>query len=204
MAKSAITCPQCGAERLKENAEINRAARKGVPLYCGRACANVGRRTRFDAEGNHLSPSEWAKRADAKAAKAEYDRERRARLGEALRKEKRDAYYRNHEENLRKQAIVREQRRQRHAENPEEGEAYRAVMKALRERPEWKRHKRDYDRRYRAKRMYGDFGGAHVALMELSDEINARTTFTERAISKGTLNKSQQRRREWEKDNPPT
>src|SRR5262249_31406970 len=64
-------------------------------------------------------------------------------------------------------------------------------------RPEYKAKKRQYDREYRA-REYGEYGDAFNILLDLERELDARASWYERANQKGTINKTQKRKRDYE------
>lgn len=173
---TAIICPQCGQRAIKATGSVNRSRAKGAPIYCGKACSGIARRDlRSDQQ-----------RRDAKA---DYDQRRREQLGEALLEAKRAAY-RNAVENdtnrLRaSQKAQREQRREQHL-------SYCRT-------PNYREWKSGYDRRHRAEKEYGPFADAALTLLALQEEINSRSTWLERAAAKGTLCKSQQRKRQYGK-----
>lgn len=171
-----VTCAQCGTVSYKPVGAVNRSQAKGAPLYCNRECAGIGRRKNRTAnEKKHL--------------KAEYDRKRRAELGDALLAEKRAAYHAKVAvDPVSARAKEREARQRR---MPKHVEYCR--------RPEYRKWKAQYDRQYLARKQFGDFGEAAIVLNDLCSEIASRSTFTERAILKGTLNKHTQRRREYER-----
>ncbi len=174
----ARTCPQCGEGFYAPVGHVNRAAKIGSPLYCGRACSGLARR-----KADKLTGEAW------RAHKAEYDRQRREKLGEALLAEKRAAYY---------------------ARVAREGEVLRAKQKAYRDanmarhveycrRPEYKAAKSDYDRRFRAKKNYGPFAEAFLVLQDVENEIASRASRQEIYAQNGIVNKSLRRKREYEK-----
>lgn len=169
MSRTRIICAQCGGAAMKEIGGVNRAIRKGAPLYCNRDCAGLARRT-------------FASDADKRAAKAAYDRqycERNPRCPV-----ERAAYYQRTRDPAR-EAVRRKARMPQHIEYCR--------------RPEYRRWKAQYDRQYRAGKEFGDFGEASIILNVLCSEIAARSTFNERAAEKGTLNKHQSRRRDYER-----
>ena len=51
---------------------------------------------------------------------------------------------------------------------------------------------------YRAKKEYGEFWESALIINQLEKEIAERSDFTELAIQKGTLNKRQTRKRNYE------
>lgn len=101
--------------------------------------------------------------------KAEYDRKYRAEHRDRLCQQKRDRYYANHEESLRKHAARRAATRA----EPEAHAAEKAYKREYQSRPGWKEHKRQYDRRYRAEREFGQgpLAEAVVLLRELEEEL---------------------------------
>jgi len=66
-------------------------------------------------------------------------------------------------------------------------------------RPEYRKWKAEYDRKYLARKQFGSFGEAAIVLNELIAEIGERSTFTERAVDKDTLNKRNTRRRDYDR-----
>lgn len=128
-----------------------------------------------------------------KAIKAEYDRQRRDALGELLRTKKREAYRANHSENLAKQRVKRAQL----YSDPVALADYREKLKEIRSRPEWKKHKRQYDRRYRAEKKVGpEWADSYLALLDLENEVDEMVpNRMDLYVMKGTLNKAQMRKR---------
>ena len=169
MALIAIVCAQCGLIAQKEAGGVNRSVRIGAPVFCSRGCAGLARRdNRTEAE--------------RKAIKAAYDAEYRMREPERRRAE-RAAYYQRTRDPVR-EAEIRKRRMPQHVEYCR--------------RPEYRKWKAQYDRRYLARKQFGSFGEAAIVLNELCSEIASRSTFNERAADKGTLNKHLQRRRDYE------
>lgn len=163
------TCEHCGVDFDALLAEV----RLGRCRFCSRACS--GARRRMDADVK-------------RAKKAEYDRQRRAALGEALLQQKRESYYANREQHLARMAEIRS--------DPEYRERHRAYIAEYQSRPEWKEHKRSYDRRYRCERQYGDFAEAASVLIDLEAEI--RRACPDRSViyqMNGTQNKHTRRHR---------
>jgi len=176
VSKVAIICAHCGSVAYKEAGGVNRSRGRGAPVFCSRECSGARRRIERSTE-------------EKRALKAEYDRKRRAELGEALLAEKREA------------------RRRLLAENPQ---LVRAREKANRDankerhleycrRPEYKKWKSQYDQKHRARKWFGDFGEAAIILNQLIAEISTRATRTEIYRANGTLNKHQERRRDYER-----
>ena len=177
MALVKIICEHCGDECQKESGHVNRSRKNGAPLFCSRDCSGAQRRL-------HRGDDE------KKALKAEYDRRRRhGELADELRQKKRDAYY------------------ERLARDPQ---GLRAAQKALRQkrkaahveycrRPEYKAWKQEYDRQHRAGKFYGPFAEAFLILQDLENEIASRAIRYEIYSANGTLNKTQRRKRDYEK-----
>lgn len=155
---------------MKESGGVNRAVQRGAPVYCDRECAGKSRRVfRTDSE----------KRAEKAAYDAEYRERNRAAL-----KAKKTAYYASH--------VDREKEREtRKKRMPQHVEYCR--------RPEYKKWKTQYDRKYRARKRYGDFGAAAIVLRDLEVEISSRASRIEISRTNGTLNKHQTRRRDYER-----
>lgn len=170
MSKVQIICAQCGETATKEAGGVSRSRSLGAPLFCSRQCsANARRVSRTDAE--------------KRAAKAAYDVE-----------------YRNRDVGARKAAKAEYHRRtynpmtaagKRKARMPSHVEYCR--------RPEYRKWKAEYDRKYLARKQFGPFGEAAIILNQLEAEIFSRASWIEIRATNGTLNKHQQRRREYER-----
>lgn len=176
MVLVSFNCAHCGAETAKEAGSVNRARRKGAPLYCGRACSGLGRRVERPLD-------------ERKAMKAEYDRQRRAELGDALLAKKRAAYH---------AAVAADPEGMRSKERAHRKKRSAQHREYCR-RPEYKQWKKTYDRQHRARKEFGDFGEAAIILNDLISEINSRTSRTEIYRQNGTLNKWIARRRDYER-----
>lgn len=170
-----VRCTHCNELSFKPVRDVNRAEAKGAPLYCDRTCAGAARRS---------NKTLAQKRAD----KAEYDRARRAALGERLLAKKRAAYHAEVKANPEK---VRERERRNRAKRKNAHAEYCR-------RPEYREWKQSYDRRYRADRIYGPFAQAFLTLRDLETELAGRASKYERYSENGTLNKCQRRKRDYE------
>ena len=168
--KNIITCPQCKNTFIAENGRINRARKINAPLYCGKDCAGKGRRLKNP-------PSE----EERKAAKAEYDRRRRMENHDEIKRKKREYYYRNHDVISKKLASYRKENMHRHVEYCRQ--------------PEYKKYKKQYDRKYRANKFYGEYAEAFLLLQDIDGEIKSQSDDYGIRLANGTLNKAQQRRR---------
>lgn len=160
------TCPYCEQEFIAATGRFSRAQQIGAPLYCSRECAGLVRRS-YKAE------------EDRKAEKAAYDRKRREENAEKIKQQKAEYFKRTYDPI--KAAVERKARIQRHIEYCR--------------RPEYKEWKREYDREYRAKRLYGEFAEAFLTLQNVEQEILSRATRYEIDIANEKLCKAQKRRR---------
>jgi hypothetical protein len=176
VSKTAIICAHCGAEAYKLSGGVNRARRAGSPLYCSRACAGLAHRVIRTT-------------AEAAALKADYDRRRRAELGEALLAEKRAAY---------RDRLARDPEGLRAAQKKNRDQRKGAHVEYCR-RPEYRAWKKSYDRQHRAVKFFGPFADAFLALQDLETEIASRASRYEIYSENGTLNKCLKRKREHAK-----
>lgn len=171
--KMKFVCAYCKKEADKPTGEVNRALRKGLPLHCNRTCAGLGRR-----DTRTLQEKREAKRI--------YDTEYRSKNKEMLKAKKAKFY---------KETMTPEKRKR-------EREYRKATMARHVEycrRPEYKQYKRTYDRVFRAKKYYGDFWECFLLTQDIDSEIATRIDNYNLYLSKGTLNKSQQRKRDYER-----
>lgn len=130
------TCPQCRNPFEAKTAHVNRAAKIGAPLYCGKVCAGLARRNK-----NPPTPEQ------RRAAKSAYDaRRREGPQREVILAKKRDHYYANHERLKAKHAEYRAAHMDRHVEYCRQ--------------PEYRAKKSVYDRRRRAEMDFGGFSEA--------------------------------------------
>lgn len=176
MSKVAIICDHCGVTAYKEAGGVNRSRGKGAPIFCSKECSGAHRRIERSTD-------------EKKALKAEYDRKRRAELGDAYREEKRQARLRLLAKNPQlvraREKAHRDARKQQHVEYCR--------------RPEYRKWKAQYDQKYCARKGFGDFGEAAIILNQLIAEISTRATRTEIYRANGILNKHQERRRDYER-----
>ena len=170
MVMVACTCPQCGCAFLAETGQVNRAKRSGSPKYCGRICSGLGRRN---------GKTQEQKRNE----KSEYDRARRKELADRIKAEK-AAYYQRTKDPI-KEAAKRKYRMPRHLEYCR--------------RPEYREWKRKYDEVYRAKTKHGEFWESAILALEIRRTCLELSDDTEIRRQKGTLNKHQNRRRNYDR-----
>ncbi len=134
-----IVCEQCGAEAELTSGHINRARKNGKRLFCGLECSGMARRTSQEKK---------------KARKAEYDRNRREKLGDQIRAAKAEAYKRNFDRD--KEREIRKKRMPGHVEYCR--------------RPEYREYKSEYDKK-RTDKEYGEYAECARLLNELKAEI---------------------------------
>ena len=169
MALKLFTCP-CGRTAEKESGAINHAEKQGLRIYCTRECAGIHRRKNKTSE-------------QKKEEKRLYDIEYRSKNRDLL-KEKKAAYYReNH--NREKE---REQRKKRSAQHVQ-----------YCQRPEYRMWKKGYDRQYRPMKFYGEFAECHLLVLSIRDECLERMDDRDIRNLNGTLNKKQERRRDYDR-----
>lgn len=161
-----VVCEQCGNEFERCVGHVNRARKKGYGLFCGRRCAGLARRT-------------TKTKAQRVAEKAEYDREYRARNSDMLKRKK--AAYHKRTYDPAKAAVERKKRSAAHAEYCR--------------RPEYRAWKRKYDKKHRARKMFGEFADAYLVLGDLDREVLSRMSRYEIGLANGTINKALTRKR---------
>lgn len=169
MSTKSFTCAYCGKEQQKRSGEVNRALRSNRSLFCDRMCSGMWHRTNKTE-------------SEKKEAKRIYDIGYRERNKDALKKSK-AAYFKRAYDPV-KAAAERKLHMDRH-------------VKYCRT-PTYKAYKSEYDKRRRSSR-FGDFAEAYMLLLDIDREIKKRATDYEIRIQNGTINKQQQRRREYER-----
>lgn len=163
-------CAHCGEEAEKPSGHVNRSRAQGMRIFCSKVCSGLARRKEKTAE-------------QRKEEKRLYDIQYRARDVEE-RKRRKAEYYRRTKDRV-KEAETRKRRMPQHVEYCR--------------RPEYRQWKKSYDRQYRAHKHYGDFADCFLLVMEIRDECLSRMTDYEIRLEKGTLNKSLQRKRDYER-----
>ena len=148
---------------------VARLPRAGLKLFCNRICFGLSRRKEKSV-------------AQKKAEKRLYDMQYRKLNAVKLKTEK--AAWFKHTYDPKKARVIRHKNMARHVEYCR--------------RPEYRAWKSQYDAAYRAKKDYGPFWEAAMLLVEIDNEIGQRATNEELAFAKGTVNKAQTRRREYE------
>lgn len=165
-----FTCHQCGNPAEQPASAVNRARRRGAHLFCDRACAGIARRL-------EISP------AEKKARKQVYDANRRKELRDELLAAKREYHKRTYDPVV--AAVKRKARMPYHVEYCR-SEKYR----------EWKR---EYDRRYRSLKEYGEFADCFMLVMDIRAECLSQFSDYDIRYSKGGIGKAQNRKRDHEK-----
>lgn len=165
-----FNCAQCGTLTDRPSGHVNRARARGNSLYCSKECSGLGRRKGLTVE-------------QRKEAKRLYDIEYRARDPEGRKALKAEYYRRTHDPV--REAEIRKKRMPLHVEYCR--------------RPEYREWKRDYDRNYRAVKVYGDFAECFLLVQDIRDECLSRMSDYEIRMENGTLNKSLQRKRDYER-----
>jgi hypothetical protein len=159
-----FNCAYCRSECDKPTGRVRRAKRRGLNLYCDRKCAGLGRR-------KNISKQELVER------KRLYDIEYRKKNREKLKAKKAAYFQRTYDPQ--KAAIERKKNMHRHIEYCR--------------RPEYKEWKRNYDRIYRAKKIYGDYWESHLAIVDIENIV--RPDKYEIDLNAGRLNKAKRRKR---------
>lgn len=123
---------------------------------------------------------------DLKAKKEKkrlYDIEYRKKNREILKLKKAAYYQRTRDPE--KEKLLREKNKQRHLE-------YCRT-------PEYRKWKKQYDQKYRDKKVFGEFHESQRLLIELEKELDKQSAKYDRRYLSGRLNKKMNRRRYYEK-----
>lgn len=163
-----IVCPQCGKKADKRTGCVKRARSIGAPVYCGRKCAGLARRVKRTID---------EKRKD----KAIYDELYRAKNRDRLKKSKAEYFQKVYKENPEKFRLQRISRRQ--------------YNKDFKRTPEYRKYKHEYDKKYRAKKEYGEFWESFILLRNIENQIPNREVMQQNNLH----NKTQKRKRNYEK-----
>jgi hypothetical protein len=165
-----VLCSYCGKPVNQTTGAINRAKKHGRGIYCNRECSGLGRR-------KNKTP---AKRKEEKRL---YDMEYRNRNKDLLKEKKAEWFKRTYDV-----SNAREKRKSRSAFHAE-----------YCRRPEYKEWKKIYDQQYRAKKLFGDYWESSILLTSIEKEVIERVDRVEIYAIRGTLNKKQNRRRDYER-----
>lgn len=148
-----LKCSQCGCDFKKSIGHYNRAMKEGLNVYCSRVCGGIGRRKNFTID-------------EKKRLKSEYDRKRRIELGDELLAKRLEYYYENRDKILASQTIYRKKHMQRHVEYCRQ--------------PEYREYKKGYDKKYNAKKNYGEFYEAALIVNDIETIVDSREVFREK------------------------
>lgn len=159
-----VICNYCGQECEKHLGHYNRSTSIGAPLYCNQTCAGLGRRSNKTIE-------------QRKAEKAQYDIDYRNKNLETKKIKAHEYFKRTYDPH--KAAIVRKERMPKHIEYCRQ--------------PKYKKWKVEYDKRYHAKKEFGEFAEVHLILVELEKELDTKQI----KYDNGLINKAQKRKRQW-------
>lgn len=163
-----VRCAHCKQWTEKERGHVNRSRKVGMKFFCDHRCFGLARRT-YKPKAQKVE--------EKRLYDAEYRRKNRARL----RAEKRAYFQRTYDPV--KAAIERKASMARHV--------------AYCRRPEYKRWKKRYDQRFRAKKFFGPYAEAFLLLQKIEHEVSNRITNYEVRQINGTLNKTLQRKRAY-------
>ena len=172
MALGKFKCRWCGKTGWKPNGHINRSHSIKAPLYCSVSCSGYARRNGKDKEQKKLE-------------KRLYDMEYRKKNRAILKAKKAAAYQERPQWRREYEKEYRKKNMQRHVKYCS--------------RPEYKEWKQKYDEQYRAKKEVGEFWEAFILAIHIDKEVKSRLGKADLAVAKGYYNKSQQRRRAYEK-----
>lgn len=157
-------CHYCGKIFEIKTGYYNRAMQMGNNVYCSRKHAGLGRRTNETVE-------------EKKLIKYFYDAFRNIVFEEKFRKQAAEYFKKDYAANPEK---YKEQRKRRYPEH----------LKYL-QRPEYKKWKQEYDKKYRAKKVYGQLWESAIALNELAKIVDNRQAKQQQK----SINKTQNRKR---------
>jgi len=161
-----VKCPICLNEINQPQTAINIAIKQCKSIYCGRKCAGIGRRDKRTDE-------------QKKEDKRIYDEKYRLENQKMLKAKKAEYFQKTYD--IEKAKIERKKRSKEHAEYCRQ--------------PEYKVWKKEYDRKYKAKKNYGEFWESAVISMEIREECLERETNYEIKLNNGLLCKTQRRKR---------
>ena len=164
-------CQNCHCEFECATGAFNRARKNGFRVFCSRSCAGMARRS-------------TASLPERRAAKAEYDRLYREKNFARIKAKKAEYFRRTYDSD--EARVARKERMPLHVEYCR--------------RPEYQAWKSEYDRQRRASE-YGEFAECYLLTLEIRRESLTQADDYEIRKSAGTINKHQQRKREYERLN---
>jgi len=152
-------CDYCGKESERYVGHINRARKLNAGLYCDRKCASLGHRTNETEEEKKVY-KQWY---DLFIRVSMTDEEKVIRMMNAAILNQLD--YRANPEKYRE---IRKRKMPKHIEYCRQ--------------PKYKEYKKGYDEQYRAKKYYGDYWEAAIALKNLENEVDGREAFKQNKL----------------------
>lgn len=171
-----LVCCYCGKSfKVKQNniGQRKKSIRLGLPIYCGITCAGLGRRTNETPE-------------EKKVYKQWYDLFIRASRTEdeqiLFRLQRLVLFHLDYRANPEKYRKDRQMRMAAHVEYCRQ--------------PKYKEYKKGYDEQYRAKKDYGEYWEAAIALKKLDKEIDYRES---KRLNKIYNKSTTKRKRAWQK-----
>jgi hypothetical protein len=164
-----FSCAYCGKLTSRPAGHVNRSHAQGLRLYCGRVCSGLGRRVERTLD-------------EKRELKRLYDIEYRE-INRDRRRAQRAAYHKATYDPI-AAAEKRKKRMPLHVEYCR--------------RPEYRKWKSGYDKRYRALSLFGSYADCFLLLQDIENEIAARMTKYEIKLANGTINKAMKRRRDYE------
>ena len=166
MARSLIKCAYCGTDVEKENGAINRARKQDKPIYCGRMC--------FGLDHKGFKTGEQKRKE-----KREYDKQYRKENIVLLKAKKAEYFKQTYDPE--KARIDRKKRAGYHAEYCRQ--------------PEYRKWKKEYDREYRAKKLFGEYWECYLLTLDIREECLEQASDYDIRKANETINKAQQRKR---------
>lgn len=157
-----MKCAHCGLELNKSNGAINRAKKDNRLLFCNRTCFGLSKRLNKSKD-------------QIKEEKRLYDIQYRNKNSELIKVK--NAAFAKTEAGRAMQKRNRNKRKEQHL-------AYCST-------PEYRACKKEYDKKHRAKKLYGELWESSLILNEIINQIDTK----ELRFDKGLYNKSQKRKR---------
>lgn len=163
-----IVCNHCGKNVDKRQCDIDRAKKINAPLYCNKECAGLARRIVITIE-------------QFKANKREYDKIYRLKNHERRKVEKAEYHKANYDPV--RQREYNQKRMPLHVEYCRQ--------------PKYRAKKVDYDREYRAAKLYGEFAECAILVEKINKMLVQKADKAELRTIQGTNNKSKRRKKQW-------
>jgi len=163
-----MNCAHCGKPHNQPTGHVNRAAKRGAPVYCGKVCFGLARR-------KHKTVAQKVEE------KRIYDEQYRIKNAARLKAEK--AAWHKKTYDAEKTRLYNQQRMAQHIEYCR--------------RAEYKEYKKQYDLEYRNKQDFGEFWEAAILVLKVGAEIASRATRYEIYTQNDTINKTQKRKRAY-------